>query len=211
LPPLREVASNVSTIAMPIYISLLRGINVGGHNKVPMERLCALCEGLGFEQVKTFIQSGNVVFKAVKVTPAELSLKIEKKILAEFGFPVSVVTRTPEELGKAIAGNPFVKESKAEPAKVHIAFLSEAPKAEALKKLETLATKTEQLRYADREIYLYYRDGMGKAKLTGAVIERVLGVAATARNWNTVTKLYEMAAEELKTQSAQRTPRKKDR
>jgi uncharacterized protein (DUF1697 family) len=178
---------------MPTYISLLRGINVGGHNKVPMERLRALCEGLGFEQVKTFIQSGNVVFKAAKGRPNELSLKIEKKILAEFGFPVSVVTRTTDELGKAIAGNPFVKESRAEPAKVHIAFLSEAPKAESVKKLKTLAPKTEQLRHSGQEIYLYYRDGMGKAKLTGTVIERVLGVKATARNWNTVTKLHEMA------------------
>ncbi len=176
---------------MSAYISLLRGINVGGHNKVPMERLRALCEAIGFEQVRTFIQSGNVVFEAAK--GAELSLKLEKKILAEFGFPVSVVTRTAAELGKAIAANPFVKESKAEPAKVHIAFLSQAPKAEAVKKLETLATKTEQLRHSGHEIYLYYRDGMGKAKLTGSVIERVLGVAATARNWNTVTKLYEMA------------------
>jgi len=180
---------------MPTYISLLRGINVGGHNNVPMERLRALCEELGFQQVKTFIQSGNVVFETAKRSPAELSLKLEKRILAEFGFPVSVVTRTVDELGQAIAGNPFGKESKAEPAKVHIAFLSQAPKAEAVKKLETLATKTEQLRHAGREVYLYYRDGMGKAKLTGAVIERALGVAATARNWNTVTKLYEMAEE----------------
>lgn len=180
---------------MPAYISLLRGINVGGHNKVPMERLRKLCEGLGFEQVKTFIQSGNVVFEAAKRSPAELSLKIEKKILAEFGFPVSVVTRTADELGKAIAANPFVKESKAEPAKVHIAFLPHAPKADAVKKLETLATKTEQLRHSGQEIYLYYREGMGRAKLTGSVIERVLGVSATARNWNTVTKLYEMAEE----------------
>jgi len=178
---------------MPTYISLLRGINVGGHNKVPMERLRKLWEALGFAQVETFIQSGNVTFQAAKASPAELSLKLEKRILAEFGFPVSMVTRTADELGQAIAGNPFVKESKAEPAKVHIAFLSQAPKAEAVKKLETLATKTEQVRHAGREVYLYYRDGMGKAKLTGTVIERVLGVRATARNWNTVTKLYEMA------------------
>ncbi|MBZ5573239.1 MAG: DUF1697 domain-containing protein [Acidobacteriia bacterium] len=180
---------------MPIYISLLRGINVGGHNKVPMERLRALCEELGYEQVQTYIQSGNVVFKAAKAPPSSLSEKIEKRILSEFGFAVSVITRTPEEMGKVIRNSPFVKEIQAEPSKVHVAFLWHAPKADAVKKLEALTTKTEQLHHSGHEIHLYYRDGMGKAKLTGSVIERVLGVAATARNWNTVTKLYEMAAE----------------
>jgi uncharacterized protein (DUF1697 family) len=121
--------------------------------------------------------------------------EIEKKILSEFGFPVSVITRTPEEVGKAIQNIPFVKESQSEPAKVHIAFLSQAPKAEAVKKLEALATKSEQLRCCGTETYLYYRDGMGRAKLTGNVLEKVLAVTATARNWNTVNKLYEMAVE----------------
>jgi uncharacterized protein (DUF1697 family) len=195
---------------MPIYISLLRGINVGGHNKVPMDRLRAMCEGLGHEQVQTYIQSGNVVFKAPKAPPSSLSKKIEERILSEFGFAVSVMTRTPEQLGKAIQNNPFEKASSTFPAKVHIAFLSQAPKAEAVKRLETLATKTEQLRHSGQEVYLYYWDGMGKAKLTGSVIEKVLGVAATARNWNTVTKLYEMAANP-KPQSTQRTPREQDR
>ena len=178
---------------MPTYIALLRGINVGGHGKVPMEKLRALCEGLGCEQVTTFIQSGNVVFKASKCDPASLSAKLEKKIAAEFGFPVAVVTRTVAELRKVIDGNPFVKESKTEPTKVHVAFLSNAPTSEATNALKARASGDEQARCCEREVYLYYRNGMGKAKLTGAVIERVLGVRATARNWNTVTKLYEMA------------------
>jgi len=180
---------------MPVFISFLRGINVGGHNKVPMEKLRELCKGLGCEQVKTFIQSGNVVFKAAKCDPASLSAKIEKKVAAEFGFPVAVVTRTAEELGKVIEGNPFMKECRAEPAKVHVAFLSEAPATETLNALRTKTSNDEQARCAGREVYLYYRNGMGKAKMTGAVIERVLGVKATARNWNTVTNLYEMAQE----------------
>jgi uncharacterized protein (DUF1697 family) len=181
---------------MPTYISMLRGINVGGHNKVPMDQLRAMFEALGFEQVRTYIQSGNVVFKAAKSNPADFSARIEKKILAQFGFAVSVITRTPEEVHKAIQNNPFVKESKTEPAKVYIAFLSQAPAADAVKKLEALATVSEQLRHAGGEVYLYYRDGMGRAKLTGSVLEKVLAVTATARNWNTVTKLYEMAMEE---------------
>jgi uncharacterized protein (DUF1697 family) len=180
--------------AMPVYIAMLRGINVGGHKRVPMERLRALCEELGFEQVRTFIQSGNLVFKAAKSSPADLSAKIEKKIMAEFGFAVSVMTRTPEELAQAMRNSPFAEESKVEPAKVHVVFLSGVPKAEAAKKLEALATPAEQIRHRGREVHLYYRDGMGRAKITGSVLERVLSVAATARNWNTVNKLHEMAA-----------------
>ena len=180
---------------MPIYIALLRGINVGGHKKVPMNQLRVMFEGLGFKQVRTYIQSGNVIFEAIKSSPADLSLQIEKKILAEFGFPSSVITRAREEMGKAIQNNPFVKESRLDPAKVYVAFLSHAPKAEAVKKLEALASKSEQLRHSGREIYLYYRDGMGRAKLTGSVLEKALAVIATARNWNTVNKLYELAQE----------------
>jgi len=180
---------------MPTYICMLRGINVGGHNQVPMTQLRAMFEALGCKQVATYIQSGNVVFDAAKGSPEQFSQKIEKKILVHFGFPVSVITRTPDELQESIMGNPFLKECKAEPAKVHVAFLSQAPAAEAVKKLHALATVSEQVRCAGREVYLYYREGMGRAKLTGSVVEKVLGVRATARNWNTVTKLYEMASQ----------------
>ncbi len=179
---------------MPVYISLLRGINVGGHAKVPMKQLQAMLEALGFEQVRTLIQSGNAVFEARKLSTSAVSRKIEDKIVAEFGFAASVVTRTPEEWANAIDANPFVKESKTEPNKLHIAFLAEEPEPDATKKLEANRSATERVRCSGREVYLYYRDGMGQAKLTGAVIERILGVKATARNWNTVTKLYEMAS-----------------
>jgi len=178
---------------MPTYIAMLRGINVGGHKKVPMERLRAMFEKLGFEQVATYIQSGNVVFEAAKHSPLGLSKKIEERILAEFGFPASVITRTVEELGKAIRNNPFPKQSGTDSGKVHIAFLSQIPQADAVKKLEALATTSERLRHSGKETYLYYRDGMGQAKLTGSVLEKTLCVTATARNWNTVNQLYKMA------------------
>lgn len=181
---------------MPTYISMLRGINVGGHKKVPMNQLRAMLETLGFKEVRTYIQSGNVIFKAAKGNPADLSRKIEQGVLREFGFSGSVITRTLEELGKAIQSNPFVKECGLTPAKVHIAFLSEAPKADAVKKLEAFASASEQLQHSGREVYLYYKDGMGGAKLTHNVLEKVLAVTATARNWNTVNKLYDMAMEQ---------------
>ncbi|MGA8150576.1 MAG: DUF1697 domain-containing protein [Terriglobales bacterium] len=180
---------------MPTYIALLRGINVGGHKRVPMERLRAMFEKLGFAQVATYIQSGNVVFEAGKHAPADLSKKIEERILAEFGFSASVITRTPEELGKAIQNNPFPKESGNDPSKVYIAFLSQVPRADAAKKLGALATTSEQLHHSDKEIYLCYRDGMGRAKLTGSVLEKALEVTATARNWNTVNQLYQMVVQ----------------
>ncbi len=178
---------------MPTYIAMLRGINVGGHNKMPMERLRSICEGLGLKQVRTLIQSGNLVFEAAKCNPDSLSARIEKKILSEFGFEVRVITRTPEEVGRVIERNPFPKESKTEPGKVYVAFLAEVAKPDALKNLESKATADERVQRGEREVYLYYRNGMGQAKLTSNVLERVLAVAATARNWNTVTKLYEMA------------------
>lgn len=174
---------------------MLRGINVGGHKKVPMARLRAMCETLGFEQVRTFIQSGNIIFEAAGRNTSDLSATIEKKMQAEFGFAASVITRTPEELEQAMQNNPFRKQSEVEPAKVFIAFLSQVPKPEAATKLMALTTPAEQVRQRAREVYLYYRDGMGRAKVNVNVVEKLLSVKATARNWNTVNKLHEMAAE----------------
>jgi uncharacterized protein (DUF1697 family) len=181
---------------MPIYISMLRGINVLGRKRVEMARLRGMFEGMGFEQVRTYINSGNVVFKAGKSTPSALSKRIEERMAVEFGFSASVMTRTAEELGRAIDGNPFVKEGRSDPSKVFIGFLAQAPKADAVEKLQARATKAEQMRCGDKEIYVYYVDGMGRAQLlTHGVVERVLAVSVTMRNWNTVSKLHQMAGE----------------
>jgi uncharacterized protein (DUF1697 family) len=179
---------------MPTYISMLRGINLAGHKRVEMARLRVMFEGMGFEQVRTYINSGNVVFKTGKSAPAALSKKIEERMVAEFGFGALVITRTAAELGRAIEGNPFAKESRSDPAYVFIGFLERAPKADAVEKLQARAAKTEQAHCSGKEIYVYYVDGMGRAKLlTHGVLEKVLAVKATMRNWNTVSKLYEMA------------------
>jgi len=181
---------------MPIYISMLRGINLLGHKRVEMARLRVMCEGMGFEQVRTYINSGNVVFKTSRSAPAGLSKRIEQRMVAEFGFTASVITRTAAELGRAIEGNPFVKESRSDPSKVFIAFLGQAPKADAIEKLQARASKAERVHCCGRELYAYYVDGMGKARLlTHGVLERVLAVSATMRNWNTVSRLHEMAGE----------------
>jgi len=179
---------------MPAYIALIRGINVGGNKKVPMEKLRGLCERLGCERVQTYIQSGNVVFQE-KRTAEELAVKIEAEIAREFGFTASVILRTTQELERAMGNSPFSKQSKRYPDRVFIAFLSDAPKAEAAKRLEALATKDEQVRCLGKEVHMWYENGIGRAKLNGSVVERVLAVRATARNWNTCNKLYQMALE----------------
>jgi uncharacterized protein (DUF1697 family) len=118
-----------------VYISMLRGINVGGHKRVKMDQLRQLFEALGFEQVKTYIQSGNVVFKAGKTSTSALSKRIEESILSDFGFPVSVISRTSDEMRDTIENNPFLKQRGIDPERLHVMFLSESPAPAALKKL----------------------------------------------------------------------------
>lgn len=184
---------------MATYISLLRGINLLGHKRVEMGRLRGMFEGMGFERVRTYINSGNVVFDAARSAPAGLSRRIEGRMVEEFGFSAMVITRTAKELGRAIEGNPFVKESRSAPSSVFIGFMAQAPKADAIAKVKARAAKTEQAHCCGREIYVYYVGGMGQAKLlTHGVLERVLAVSTTMRNWNTVSRLYEMASDRAK-------------
>ena len=120
----------------PTYIALLRGINLGGHKIVKMDRLRKTFEELGFADVKTYIQSGNVVFKAPAQTPAKLAKRIEEKILGQFGFPVPVVVKTAVEIGEVISSNPLLKEKGIDPTRLHVTFLSCAPDKSALKLLD---------------------------------------------------------------------------
>jgi uncharacterized protein (DUF1697 family) len=179
---------------MPIYIAMLRGINVGGHKKVPMKQLQASVETLGYDRVKTYIQSGNLVFKA-KGSPSDVCRKIERKILDGFGFEVPVVSRTPAEMLDVIHCNPFPKEKGFDLARLYVAFLSGSPEAVAHKKLDPLVTKSDRYHCCGKEVYLYCPDGASETKLTNNAIEKALSLRATSRNWNTVNKLYEMACE----------------
>src|SRR5260370_38031029 len=129
---------------MPIYISMLRGIIVGGHKRIKMDQLRRSFEALGFERVKTYIQSGNVVFKTGKTSPAALSKKIEERIVKDFGFSASVISRTAEEMRKMIAENPFLKQRGIDPAKLHVMFLSEPPAPAALKELVKVTVAPDQ-------------------------------------------------------------------
>lgn len=178
---------------MPTYIALLRGVNVSGQKIIKMERLRASFETLGFSDVKTYVQSGNVVFKTTKTSVTALAEKIAGQILADFGFSVSVIVRTPAELGEVLKQNPHVKDAGGEEKKLYVTFLSgPAPKgAEAL--LKPLAAKTERFSVCGREIYLHCPDGYGNTKFSNNAIEKKLSLDATTRNWRTVNTLLEMA------------------
>ena len=180
---------------MAIYIAMLRGINIGPHKRIKMERLRESFEELGFDQVKTYIQSGNVVFKVAKTTPTELCRKIEERLLKDFGFSVSVILRTREQVGKVIRGNPLLKEKGIDPAKLHVAFLSDAPKAVSLVKLETITLAPDRACCLGKELYLYFPNGVSGSSLWKHPLDRVLMVTATMRNWNTVNQLHAIAQE----------------
>jgi uncharacterized protein (DUF1697 family) len=180
---------------MPVYVSLLRGINVGPHKRIRMEKLRSSCETLGLKQVKTFIQSGNLIFEAEKASPAALSKKIEAQILRDFGFSVDVTSRTRAEMDKLIRSNPLLKEKNIDPSKLHVAFVSEIPAAAALTKLESLTLSPDRVRCLGKEIYFYFPNGVSGSSLWRHPLDRVLAVPITMRNWNTVNKLHEMAVE----------------
>ena len=180
---------------MPIYISMLRGINVGAHKRMKMDQLRASFETLGFQQVKTYIQSGNVIFKTTKVSPALLSERIEKRIFADFRFPVSVLTRTADEMAKAIEDNPLVKKRGIDQEKLHVMFLSDAPAAAALTKLAALTAAPDQSCCLGKEIYLYLPNGTAESSLMKNQLDRVLSVVTTTRNWRTVNALHKMCQE----------------
>jgi uncharacterized protein (DUF1697 family) len=178
---------------MPVYIAMLRGINVTGHNPMKMSELARACEALGCRQVKTYIQSGNVVFTGVQSSPDNLSKKMESKISAEFGFSVTVLTKTLEDLRQVIQHNPFVKEPGIDLSKLHVTFLSGEPTTAGLDKMRAWQAGSDRFRAVGREIYLHCPDGYGRTKLSNNAIEKAVNLRATTRNWNTVNKLHEMA------------------
>jgi uncharacterized protein (DUF1697 family) len=175
------------------YIALLRGINVGGHKVIKMDQLRTAFEGLEFENVATYVQSGNVVFKSPRKTPADLSKKIEEMLLRRFNMSVPVIVRTAEEVDDVIRNNPFLNERGIDVGRLHVTFLSLTPQKTAMKGLDAIAAGPDRFHCRGREIYLHCPNGFGGTKLSINAFEKVLAVGATTRNWNTVNKLYKMA------------------
>ena len=171
---------------------MLRGINVGGHKRIKMDQLRRSFEELAFEQVKTYIQSGNVVFKAGKISTSALSKRIEDRILKDFGFPVAVISRTSDEMEQTITSNPFLRDRGIDPEKLHVMFLSDAPAPAGLKKLADLTAAPDQFRSSEREIYFHLPNGMSQSVLMKKPVDRILAVVTTTRNWRTVNALHQM-------------------
>jgi len=177
---------------MPAIICLLRGVNVGGHNKIGMDSLRDVCSSLNLRGPQTYIQSGNVIFGTTERNLAKLARRIEDCIEKGYGFRPNVMLRTAAEMRHVIARNPFASRKNIDPAKLVVSFLAEAPGAEDAKRLLEIKVGPEELCVSGRELYIYFPDGQGRSKLP-PVLERTLKIPATARNWNTVNKLLAMA------------------
>jgi len=178
---------------MTVVISMLRGVNVGGHNKIKMEALRALYESLKLRDAQTYVQSGNVIFRTDERDIARLTKRIEDGIERKFGFRPDVILRTAAEMRDVVARNPFAKRRGIEPGKLLVTFLASDPPAEVREKVRQIKCDPEELRIEGRELYIYFPNGMGRSKLSTAKLEKTMSTPGTGRNWNSVTKMLEMA------------------
>ena len=169
---------------------MLRGINVGGRNKINMEQLARLYSGLGLKNVQTYIQSGNVTFDSSQTDIQKIRSDIQYQIAKSFGYEVAVILRTTKELQSVIKRSPYVEK---DPAKLYVTFLSERPKHIQMEVFNGAKDKDEEFSILEKEIYIYCPNGYGRTKLNNNFFEYKLGVDATTRNWNTVNTLLSMS------------------
>jgi len=175
------------------YIAILRGINVGAGRKVPIDDLKKLCEAMGLQNVKTYIQSGNVVFEQSK--PEQIPVlenRLKHAFTEKFGFDIPVIVRTAEEWADSIVQNPFLKEENVEIDRLHLTFLKEIPKPELLEKIRGYQYLPDRFEIIGRDVFIFCAAGYGTSKLTNPFFESKLKVPGTTRNWKTVIKLHEM-------------------
>jgi len=195
---------------MPVVISMVRGINVGGHNRIKMDALCAIYKSLRLEDPCTYVQSGNVIFRTKEKDLKLLREKISAAIKREVGFRPEVMLRTPDEFRAAMANNPFADRPGLEPTKLHISFLADDPIREAQKNLLALRPTPEELHLIGREVFIYFPNGAGQSKLPWSSLEKQLGTPGTARNWNSVIKMLAIA-EEMEAEEQFPRPKQKAR
>jgi len=178
---------------MQTYICLLRGINVSGQKKIKMAELKVLFEGLGFKDVVTYIQSGNIIFKSEEKNTKVLENLIHRMLLNDFGFDVTVIVITPEEIQYAASHNPFEKDKTKDPKKFYVVFLQAIPQAANIEKLATYDYSPEEYVLDEQLVYFYAANGAGNAKMSTNFFESKLKVKASSRNWRTVNKLVELS------------------
>ena len=176
---------------MARLIVLLRGINLGSRNRIAMPKLRELLEDAGFDDVQTYVQSGNVVLSS-RAAAATVARRCERLIADELGLEIDVVVRTRNELATVVRRNPLADVAK-NPKRYQVSFLDRKPPTAVLKKLEAVAAPSEQFAVIGREIYAWHPAGVARSKLWAMLAGRGLGVTATARNWTTVTKLLDLA------------------
>ncbi len=179
---------------MYTFISILRGINVSGQKKIKMEDLKTLYQSLDLTNVKTYIQSGNVIFSCPESDASELAKIIEDKIVEVFNFSVAVLIRTRNNFEQIIQNNPFLTDNKEDFSGLYVTFLAKAPTQSALDSIKLISLESDRFYISGTEIYGFCPDGYGKTKLSNNFFEKKLGVAATTRNWKTVNKLYDLSA-----------------
>lgn len=179
---------------MKTYIALLRGINVGGHKLIKMTELKAMFENKGFENVTTYIQSGNVVFSAEQKANSALSKKIKEAILNTFGFDVGVQVLEADSLKKIKGSHTFLKDNEDQLKSIYYTLLAEKPNADLVAELNKLEQTVEFFKITDEVIYCFYPNGVGRAKWHGIFFEKKLKVSCTTRNYNTITKLVELSS-----------------
>jgi len=180
---------------MATYLALLRGINVSGQKKIKMSELKVHFEDLNLSHVRTYIQSGNVVFRDNIHYAENLVDLIRKKIQSVYGFDVAVMILNGGDLKKIIDKNPFLRDAEKESSFFHVTFLAEKPAAENIEKLKKIDHHPEQYILEDKHIYFYAPNGYGRAKMNNNFFENILKVPATTRNWNSVNKLLALMTE----------------
>jgi uncharacterized protein (DUF1697 family) len=177
---------------MTKFVSLFRGINVGGNKSVRMDALKELHEFLGLKEVQTYIQSGNVVFSSDDADVTQFQKNIEDGFAQKFGFQSKVMVRTAGELNVMIENNPFQDQPMKESKWVVAMFLATHPAGTAREDIQKTYAGPEEIHIIGQEVFIYYPEGMGRSKLTNTFLEKKLKSAGTARNWNTVLKLQKM-------------------
>jgi uncharacterized protein (DUF1697 family) len=178
---------------MPVLISMLRGVNLGPHNRIKMDALRALYVSLEFEDPRTYVQSGNVIFRTKEKNTTQLAKKIQGGIERAFGFRPEVILRTAAEVRSAIAASPFAGRRDLEPGKLLVTFLAGEPGPQARATLAGFKGHPEELHLKGRELYIYFPNGAGRSKLPWSQVASLLKTTGTARNWNSVTKMLEIA------------------
>jgi uncharacterized protein (DUF1697 family) len=180
---------------MLTFISLLRGINVSGQKQIHMDDLRTAYETLGFEFVRSYVQSGNILFATAVSDPGRLSDLIQAQIKGTFGFTTPVIIRSATDLEQVLAGNPYLNERQADPASLHVTFLSAEPSESARSAIVNPSKDGDEFVLAGDAVYVFCPNGYGRTKLNNTFFEKKLDVSATTRNWKTVTALYKMAVE----------------